>query len=109
MMLLQDLVRILHEIEELGFTDFAVENVILDQLPVTLLHAAHARLGAAGIDAIQHIAHAAPRAEKHRLETHAFVRRRSLDTRDVTKGGENIEQVDVSRDSRAGLDARTLR
>ena len=44
-MLFQKLIGILLQVKELGLTHRAIQDIILDELPIAQLHTAHPRLG----------------------------------------------------------------
>ena len=91
----QKLPWILTEMKQLRLPHRAFQHVVLDELPGTLLHAAHARLGAAGVDAVQHVADSVPLSFQDRLEAHSFVRRRRFDAGQIAHRGQYVGEVDV--------------
>ena len=47
--------RVVGKIEQLGFANFAIEYIVFDQLPVTVFHTPHTRLGTAIVCSIQRV------------------------------------------------------
>ena len=107
-MLADELVGILREVEELGFTHLPLVGLVLDQFPVTLLHTAHPRAGAAAIHAVEDLADRLLPAEQDGLETGAFAGPGNLDPGQVTESRQNVEEVDVALHPGAPLDSRSL-
>ena len=100
--------RIGGEVEKLGLAHVAVHDVILDELPVALFHAAHAGARAAAIDAVEDIAHGFLFAFEHGLEAGAFDGLRGRDAREIAERGQHVEKVNIARCTRARLDAGTF-
>src|SRR5688500_11668847 len=109
MMLLQQLVRILGEVEELRFADGAVQHVEFHELPIALLHRAHTWFCAAAIRAIDDVADCLALSFQHGAKAEALAGRGCSNTGKIAKGSEHIEQVDVSLYARAGFDSGAAR
>ena len=108
MMFAEEFVRVFLEVKELRLAHRAVHHVVLDQLPIAAPHAAHARLGAAAVDAKERIANGLRPAHEHRLQADTLIGGRRLDAREAAERGQCIEQVNIPLRATAGFDAGAL-
>ncbi len=101
-------VRIVCEVEELGFAHVAVVHIVLDKFPIALANAAHTGFSAAAIDAEEDVADGFIFAGEDGFEADALAGLRWVYAGEVADGGERIEQVDVPLGAGTGPNAGAL-
>ena len=90
-MLPKEFVRVFGKIEKLCLADFAVHDIVFNQLPIALSNATHPRFRTAAIHAEQHITNRLLLAVKHRLETNALAGFRRIDIGEIAQRREYVE------------------
>ncbi len=100
----EEFVWVVLEVEQLGFSYFAVEDVKLHEFPIAFFNRTHAGLGATGVGSEHDITDGFFLAGEDGFETDAFVCFGRFDFGEVAEGCEGVHEVDVSLDT-AGFDA----